>query len=91
MEKRLICPRCGYEWVVAKNKRRKGRPLCESCRVRRASTVGKKDDKCVPWHGMFGSDWVTPIDEDGAEVMPGIRTCGHKDCVNPDHIEKEIT
>jgi len=38
---------------------------------------------------MFGSDWVTPIDEDGAEVMPGKRTCGHKDCVNPDHVEKE--
>lgn len=88
MDKVSICPRCGFEWHVAKNKRRKGRPLCESCRARRASTVGAKNDKCLPWHGYFGDDMITPVDEDGNEVLPGTRSCNNADCVNHMHIEK---
>jgi len=62
--------------------------LCVSCRVQKTSAIGK-EDKCHPWHGYFGTDLFTPVDEDGVEVMPGERTCGHKDCVNLDHVVKE--
>jgi hypothetical protein len=45
--------------------------------------------KCLPWHGGFAVDDVTPIDDDGAAVLPGVRLCGHNDCVNISHIQKE--
>ena len=82
-----MCVRCGTQWEVVKNKRRKTRPLCQSCRTRRASVINTAAGKCIPWHGDFGSDWVTPIDDDGRPYLPGERTCGHSDCVNTAHIK----
>lgn len=35
---------------------------------------------------MFADDEVTPVDDDGVPVLPGVRMCGHTDCVNPDHV-----
>jgi hypothetical protein len=43
----------------------------------------------LPWHGGFAVDDVTPIDDDGFPVLPGVRLCGHNDCVNISHIEKK--
>jgi hypothetical protein len=43
----------------------------------------------LPWHGGFAVDDVTPIDDDGLPVLPGVRACGHNDCVNISHIQKE--
>jgi hypothetical protein len=42
----------------------------------------------LPWHGRFGADMVTPVDEDGVAVLPGVRKCGRLDCVNASHIER---
>jgi hypothetical protein len=42
----------------------------------------------LPWHGRFGSDMVTPVDEDGVAVLPGVRKCERLDCVNASHIER---
>jgi len=42
----------------------------------------------LPWHGGFAGDDVTPLDDDGRLVLPGVRGCGHNDCVNPSHIMK---
>ena len=51
-------------------------------------TVHTKKGKCLPWHGGFAGDDVTPLDDDGRLVLPGVRGCGHNDCVNPSHIMK---
>ena len=73
-------------WDVTK-KRGKARVLCQSCRTRRSSTVKTGDMKCLPWHGRFAGDLVTPLNDFGEPVLPGKRLCGMLDCVNPDHIE----
>jgi hypothetical protein len=44
------------------------------------------DGKCYPWAGRFAADEVTPVDDDGVPVFPGVRSCGHNDCVNVAHV-----
>jgi hypothetical protein len=39
---------------------------------------------CLPWHGDF-DEQDNPI-QDGEMYRPGIRTCGHRDCVRQSHI-----
>ena len=78
------CERCGYRWTVSS---RRGKViLCASCRARKVQTVHTKEGKCLPWHGGFAGDDVTPLDDYGQPVLPGVRSCGHNDCVNPSHI-----
>jgi hypothetical protein len=60
--------------------------LCQSCRSRKVQTVHSFEGKCFPWHGFFGADEVTPVDDDGVAVMPGVRSCGNTDCVNVRHV-----
>lgn len=76
------CSRCGYVFEV--NASRINHENCESCRARKVQKVSE----CIVWHGMFASDMVTPIHDDGSEVLPGKRRCGKLDCVRPDHIAK---
>ena len=83
----VTCERCGYEWTI--NSIRKDTILCSSCRATKVLTVHTIHGKCVPWHGEFAKDMVTPIDHQGELVMPGKRSCGHADCVNPRHHIKE--
>jgi hypothetical protein len=82
----IECRRCGLRWEA--NSARKNVLLCSSCRARKAKTVPFAVDRCVPWHGLFAEDELTPIDEYGVPVLPGLRFCGKKDCVNEDHIER---
>lgn len=79
------CERCGYRWDASNA--RKNASLCSSCRARPARTVWSDLGKCEPWRGMFAADEVTPVDDDGVMVMPGLRRCGNEDCVNPSHVE----
>lgn len=76
-----MCERCGIMWEPGNRKRAK---WCPSCRTRRSSTVGD----CIPWQGNFGYDMVTPVTDTGQIVKPGVRLCGHADCVNSGHIVK---
>ena len=39
---------------------------------------------CTPWQGEFDLD-DHPI-KDGKLFMPGTRSCGKRDCVNPAHV-----
>ena len=80
------CHRCGFTFEVNR-KRKKLRMLCQSCRVTRATTIKTEDKSCLPWHGNFAVDLVTPVDDEGYEVHPGIRTCGNNDCVQTAHLE----
>lgn len=80
------CYKCGNTFEVNR-KRRKLRMLCESCRVTKATTIRKDDRVCLPWHGNFGKDLLTPIDEEGYPILPGIRECGNRDCVQATHVK----
>lgn len=86
MDEFVDCYRCGSTFLVSR-KRRKLRMLCESCRYTKSNTVQSGEHKCLPWHGHFGDDMTTPIDEKGNPVLPGIRICGKLDCVNADHVK----
>lgn len=77
------CLRCGITWVETTS--RKNNDLCRSCRARKMQKI----DGCIVWHGHFAEDMVTPVDEEGSEVLPGKRQCGRLDCVNALHITKE--
>ena len=86
MDEFVTCIRCGFTFEVNR-KRKKLRMSCESCRVTRATTIQNGNLRCLPWHGGFDYDLVTPIDEDGQRVLPGIRICGKNDCVQPAHVK----
>ena len=78
------CERCGYEWSVSS---RRGKViLCASCRARRVQTISADEGKCFPWHGRFAADEITPLDDDGNRMFPGVRSCGNNDCVNVAHV-----
>lgn len=77
-----MCLRCGI--LFEQNPSRKALETCPSCRARKVQVL----DGCIPWHGMFGADMVTPIRDDGSPVAPGIRTCGNTDCVSGAHVIK---
>jgi hypothetical protein len=78
------CERCGFEWRVSSVRRK--RILCASCRAQKVQTIHSGDGKCLPWSGHFMKDEVTPVDDDGNVVLPGVRSCGHTDCVAPYHV-----
>ncbi len=77
MEKQ--CPRCGIVWEI--NTTRKTPDACADCRTRKQTRIGD----CLIWQGNYAEDLVTPITENGESVIEGIATCGHSDCVLPEH------
>lgn len=80
------CTRCGLVWYrLPQRKTQANRDLCKSCRARKQQKIGE----CIPWHGHYGMDLVTPIDDNGQPVLQGKRRCGNLDCVNPRHIERK--
>ena len=83
----IQCERCGFEWELSSSRQKT--ILCASCRAKKVQTVHTKRGKCLPWHGGFAADDITPVDENGKAILPGVRRCGHTDCVNPSHIERE--
>lgn len=82
-ELRVVCRRCGWSWVVESGRRR-AFELCESCRVKPALSVRYGSDRCIPWR--FGFDEFDNPLRDGVLFLPGVRVCGHRDCVNPLHV-----
>jgi hypothetical protein len=84
----ITCERCGFEWTV--NTIRNKTSLCSSCRARKVQTVHTSHGKCLPWHGNFDPDQITPVDDDGQPILPGIRLCSNHDCVAPSHILADV-
>ena len=83
-DNRLVCGRCGWSWVVDQLKRSSGRVLCVSCRMRPALSIQYGASRCIPWKGCFDLE-DRPIVH-GELFLPGVRSCGHSDCVNGLHI-----
>jgi hypothetical protein len=63
--------------------------LCQSCKARKVTVIETPNQRCLPWHGQFGYDMVTPVDELGNPVLPGERVCGNLDCVEVAHIKRK--
>jgi hypothetical protein len=82
----MNCDRCGIEVDITVIQKRQTRGStnknCQDCNYRK-----KKESDCKPWTGEVDDNW-NPIDNYDRLYLPGLRTCGHKDCVNPKHIEQ---
>ena len=65
-------------------KRRQQIVLCVSCRMRPALSIQYGASRCVPWRGDFDKDDNPMVH--GELFLPGVRACGHRDCVNGLHI-----
>jgi hypothetical protein len=50
-------------------------------------TVNTDNGKCFPWQGQFARDEMTPVDDEGEPIFPGVRRCGNNDCCNVEHID----
>ena len=64
--------------------------LCEDCLRLPARAIVYKHPQlgqitCYPYAGDLDELW-RPIDEFGVLYRPGERLCGHKDCINLNHI-----
>lgn len=83
--------RCGIEENsvrMTKRHERRNELLCRSCIAKPAKTISGPLGKCFPWNGNFDV-MDNPLNKDGTKFRPGVRTCGHADCVNLDHIIEE--
>lgn len=47
-----------------------------------------KGEVCLAWRGDFDEN-DNPV-HNGKLFMPGVRSCGHRDCINPDHIQEGL-
>jgi hypothetical protein len=88
----MNCERCGMNVSEAAIERRKARGtydgLCADCRNGRANEIKYNGTVCRPWRGEVDEDF-NPIDRNLKPYLPGLRTCGHKDCVNKEHIDSQ--
>ena len=85
----MNCSRCGIE---LSEMAMKGRALrgnsddrCPDCRVGRLLEIKYNGEICRPWRGEVDDD-LNPIDKDLRLYLPGVRSCGHRDCVAKNHI-----
>ena len=85
-ENESLCRRCCII-VVYKNKKKRI-AQCVDCRAKPQNVITYGDNKCVVWNGDFHPETDWPM-LNGELVLPGKRTCGHSDCVNAEHIERE--
>lgn len=86
----MNCQRCGIEISESAVERRIARGTyngqCADCRISKPQYQIKYDgDVCQAWRGEVDED-LNPIDKHLKLYLPGIRTCGHKDCVNRSHV-----
>lgn len=85
----MNCQRCGMLVSLNTIERRRARKimdsLCSDCRKGKANEISYGDLVCRPWRGEV-DDELRPIDNHLRLYLPGERICGHRDCVNKDHI-----
>lgn len=85
----MNCNRCGIEISEGAIQARKARGnfdgRCQDCRPHVSREVKYQGETCRPWVGEVDEE-LRPIDKQLRLYLPGIRTCGHKDCVNKQHI-----
>lgn len=94
-----VCTRCHVAQPLENYRPRADKPglraECRACASQR-ETIRRYERKhglerpkpvkqtCTPWQGAFDQD-DNPL-QDGQLFMPGPRSCGKRDCVNPAHV-----
>lgn len=93
----MFCLRCGQiipysTWAKNKSRQIPEWDHCADCRAKpkvrliiNHPILGKIE--CIPYTGEVNELWQ-PINAVGDLYMPGERLCGHKDCVNRNHVVK---
>lgn len=85
----MNCIRCGITISESAISARKARGnfdgRCQDCRPHVSREVKYDGEPCRPWIGEVDEE-LNPIDSKLRPYLPGVRTCGHKDCVNKQHI-----
>lgn len=85
----MNCSRCGIKISDASIERRKARGTfdgrCQDCRGHKSNELKYDGEVCRPWRGEVDED-LNPIDRKLRLYLPGVRVCGHKDCVSKEHI-----
>jgi len=91
----MFCERCGQiipksTWEKAKSRNKPDWDHCQDCKatpkqklVVNHPILGKIE--CIPYTGELDELW-RPINAVGDLYKPGERLCGHKDCINSNHI-----
>lgn len=82
------CTRCGFVFQFHSRAlfgRDFDTTLCQDCKAKPVKTSTKNGVLCKPWDGEFDLNTSQPL-KDGQPYKPGIRTCGHSDCVLNAHI-----
>jgi len=82
---KTVCRHCGFVWSVAAEFKDRTDLLCKSCRAKPQKVIQYGGLRCEPHSGAFDQD-DNPIDDQGELVLPGLRICGHKDCVSVKHV-----
>lgn len=88
----LICKRCGAGFqlkgdaYLKRVERGSQTDFCGDCAAKPARFERHGELNCKPWQGEIDLDTMTPVDTKGRPYMPGIRLCGHSDCVNSAHV-----
>lgn len=85
----MNCSRCGISISEAAIERRKARGTfdgrCQDCRGHKSNELKYDGEVCRPWRGEVDEE-LNPIDRKLRLYLPGVRTCGHRDCVSKQHI-----
>lgn len=80
-----VCDGCGLTYTLSTRRATKT-DYCKSCVAKPVKVVTYgSNGYCVPWQGDF-DEWENPI-QNGELYKPGVRTCGHRDCVREAHIQ----
>ena len=91
----MFCERCGQiipksTWEKAKSRNKPDWDHCQDCKATPKQKLvvnhpifGKIE--CIPYTGELDELW-RPINAVGDLYKPGERLCGHKDCINSNHI-----
>jgi len=54
--------------------------------MRKSLVIKYGNQKCVTWQGDYDRETLTVPMHEGKQVLPGLRKCGHIDCVNAEHV-----
>lgn len=81
------CDRCGVKYTISS--RRPGKSdYCSSCIAKPTERITYSGAYCIAWHGQF-DEQDNPV-KNNQLYRPGVRTCGHRDCVRVSHIEPDV-
>jgi hypothetical protein len=84
----MECLRCGIEDFGAGISRRVNRgdeQHCAACVAQPKTRVMYQGEMCHPWTGLH-DEFDNPVTASKQLFMPGVRTCGHRDCVRASHV-----